>query len=466
ANPALEESEISSPAEESDFSAEAVDNTEASESFEFDEYLQSYIDDDPSAYQQNTGDNTESYRPEAIQQPSFHEFLDQQLQSLNLSNERQTTIALQIIGSLTDDGYLGRKPSAICDDLLLYHDLDVSPTEVLKLLTRIQTFDPPGIAAQDLQECLLLQLDRKIAEGDYQNDAQLADFILGRRIIAEHFELFSKKHYQKLLAQLEADEDEIRDALHEILRLNPKPASGFAPRNLGLAQDPGNAQIVIPDFVLLNNNREDGNSFELQLNQRRSPALRISHQYEKMLADYSSTPTNSTAPQSALRRETSQFIRDKIDAAQWFIDAIEQRRHTLLGVMSVILEYQRDFFLTGDQKRLRPMILKDIAEPLSLDISTISRVVNSKYVQTEYGTYLLKFFFSEGMLNDEGEEVSTKEIKNVLSEIIEAENKRKPLSDEQLQQSLSKQGYSIARRTVAKYREQLGLPVARLRKEM
>ena len=257
----------------------------------------------------------------------------------------------------------------------------------------------------------------------------------------------------KIIDRLEADEDEIRDALKEILRLNPKPASGFSSRGMG-----DKAQVVMPDFFVFNN---DG-QLELQLNQRRRPPLQVSVQYEKMLDEYKrKKEANTKKPDPA-----AQFIREKIDSAQWFIDAIKQRENTLMGVMTVLLEYQKDFFLTGDEKRLRPMILKDIADPLELDISTISRVVNSKYVQTEYGTFLLKFFFSEGMTNEDGEEISTKEVKNTLREIIDAEDKRKPLNDTKLQVALKEKGYAIARRTVAKYREQLGLPVARLRKEL
>lgn len=445
-NPALEEVTGETPNED-DFREPA---SEREDPYEFDEYIQGYIDDDPGSYQNRQSGEEEIYRPEAVQQQSFFEFLDRQLQSLDLKTERDRTIAEQLVGSLDDDGYLGRKLTAIADDLLLYNNLDVRQSELKTILAAIQELDPSGVAARDLRECLLIQLNRKIKEEDYQNDAQLADLFLARNIISEQFEAFSKKHYDKLIDRFEADEDEIRDALKEILRLNPKPASGFAPRGGSISQ------TVIPDFLVRNNN---GN-LELSLTQRRRPPLRLSRRYEKLLQEY------QKADKAGKSKDTVAFIKDKLDSARWFIEAIQQRQQTLEGVMYQIMGIQKDFFLTGDKKRLRPMILKDIAGPLGLDISTISRVVNSKYVQTEYGTFLLKTFFSEGMTNEEGEEVSTIQIKNVLQEIIAAEDKRKPLNDSKLQAALKEKGYPIARRTVAKYRESLGLPVARLRKEL
>lgn len=447
-NPALEEYAAKEQQEGENF--EAQENSQEGDTYEFDEYVQSYIDDDPGSYQNRLQGEEEEYRPEAVQQQSFFEFVERQLGNLDLKSERERTIAEQLVGSLDDDGYLNRKLTAISDDLLLYNDLDVSRSELQQMLKSIQGLEPPGVGARDLRECLLIQLNRKIDEEDYQNDAQLADYYLARRIIDEQFEAFSKKHYDKLIDKLEADEDEVRDALREILRLNPKPASGFAPRG-------GNpSQTVIPDFLVKNNN---GN-LELELAQRRRPPLRVSKRYEKLLRDY------TAAAKAGKDQDAIIFIKDKLDSAKWFIEAIQQRQRTLEGVMREIMRIQQDYFLTGDDKRLRPMILKDIAEPLGLDISTISRVVNSKYVQTEYGNFLLKKFFSEGMTNEDGEEVSTIEIKKVLGEIIAAEDKRKPFNDSQLQAALKEKGYAIARRTVAKYREQLGLPVARLRKEL
>lgn len=445
-NPALEEA-IGDNRNEEDTQEPEIQREDP---YEFDEYIQGYIDDDPGSYQNRQAGEEEVYRPEAVQQQSFFEFVERQIKSLDLKNERAETIASQIIGSLDDDGYLSRKLTAISDDLLLYRDLDVKLSELKDMLQAVQGLDPAGLAARDLRECLLIQLNRKIEEEDYQNDAQLADLFLARKIVDKHFEAFSKKHYDKLIEHYEADEDEVRDALKEILRLNPKPASGFTPRGGDLSQ------TVIPDFLITNN----GGILELTLAKRRRPPLRISRRYEKLLEEY------QQAAKSGKDKEAIIFIKDKLDSARWFLEAIQQRQQTLEGVMREIMRIQEQFFLSGDEKRLKPMILKDIAEPLNLDISTISRVVSSKYVQTEYGTFLLKKFFSEGMTNEDGEEVSTIQIKNVLKEIIAAEDKRKPLNDTKLQEALKEKGYPVARRTVAKYRDQLGLPVARLRKEL
>lgn len=451
-NPALEEGYTQGDEESGlDLSNE---NGETDERYEFEEYVQSYIDDDPGSYQQRQGQDEEVYRPEAVQEQSFFEFLEQQLRSLDFSTRKEAIIAQQLIGSLNDDGYLARKISAIADDLLLHYDLDVRRSEIEAVLESIQLLEPSGIGARDLRECLLIQLRRKIEDEDYQDHGQLADLVLAQRIITDYFDAFSKKHYDKIISRLDADKEEVRDALREVLRLNPKPASGFSSRG-----QEGKAQVVVPDFIVINK----GGELELQLTQRRRPPLRISKQYQAMLAAYSQREGKEPAKRAD---QASTFIQDKIESAQWFIAAIAQRRNTLEGVMSVLLNYQEAFFLTGDEKRLRPMILKDIAEPLGLDISTISRVASSKFVQTEYGTFPLKFFFSEGITNDEGEEISTKEVKNVLREIIQKEDKRKPLNDSKLQLALQEQGYPIARRTVAKYREQLGIPVARLRKEL
>ena len=332
ANPALEEEEATRNEEPREFET-STDGTESEERFEFDEYLQGYVEDDPITYPNGQAVDEEQYRPEAVQQQSFFEFLERQLPSLDLQSGKEQVIAEQLIGSLDDDGYLSRKISAIVDDLLLRSDIEVRRAEIEEVLQRIQRLDPPGVGARDLQECLSLQLNRKIEEEDYRNGAQLADLILAGRIIEEHFDAFSKKHYEKLIDQLGADEDEVRDALNEILRLNPKPASGFAAKG-------ENAQIVIPDFLVFNN----GGSLELQLNQRRQPNLRISSHYERMLDNYSQ---NGTAGQ---KRDTVQFIKDKIEAAEWFITAIRQRRDTLIGVMTVIINFQREFFLTGDEK--------------------------------------------------------------------------------------------------------------------
>lgn len=446
ANPALEE-DYSKTAEDDNSLEKEVEKQD--EELDFEDYFQSYIEDDPASYNQNNSE--EQYRPEATQQTSFLDYLEEQLQALSIRDERSQLIAEQLIGNINDDGYLGRKLSAIEDDLLLRYEMEVGQKQIETVLQSIQQLDPPGVGARDLQECLLLQLDRKIEDEDFQNDAQLADLVLAKQIISEQYEAFSKKHFDKIIERLAADEDEIRDALGEILRLNPKPASGFSGRS-----NTERSQPILPDFIVFN----QGDELELQLPKRRRAALRVSQQYEALLAAYQQKKKDQKTAETLL------FIKDKMEAAQWFIAAIQQRRDTLEGVMSVIMTYQRDYFLSGDEKKLRPMILKDIAGPLSLDISTISRVVSSKYVQTPYGTFSLKKFFSEGMLNEEGEEVSTTEIKTVLAEIIQAEDKKRPLNDTELQTALEAQGYPIARRTVAKYREQLNYPVARLRKEL
>ena len=325
--------------------------------------------------------------------------------------------------------------------------------QVLDVLKKVQTFEPAGIGAQDLQECLLLQLDRKIGSRDvtenYSED-DLRYLKLAYTIIDKYFEEFSKKHYNKLLRQLSLFRDDLRLATEEILKLNPKPGAVYAPSsNL-------KKQYIVPDFIIETKSGE----LELSLNNRNAPELRVNNQYKEMLSAYSANKKNKK------QREAAMFVKQKIDAARWFIDAIKQRQDTMMKTMYTIMQYQYDFFLTGDEKRLRPMILKDIAEITGLDISTVSRVANSKYVQTEFGTKRLKDFFSESLQTTTGEEVSTREVKKILTEIISTENKRKPLSDEKLKNMLQAKGYNIARRTVAKYREQLDIPVARLRKEI
>ncbi|MEM7571373.1 MAG: RNA polymerase factor sigma-54 [Bacteroidota bacterium] len=454
-NPALEEG-VSQ--DEDSRNEDILDFERAEErTYELDEYLQSYIEEDPSSYNQSS-ERTEpdTARAMAVEQQSFFEYLEQQLAGLDFQDEAERTLAAQIVGSIGDDGYLQRKPSAIADDLLLYHDLEFRQEEVLKMLQRIQRFDPPGVGAQDLRECLLIQLDLLIEQDELLSDAQLADMVLARRILREHFEAFSKKHYDKLLQKLEVDEDELRDALQEVLRLNPKPASAFGGNTSSTS-----SQAIIPDFVI---SKED-QQLELRLTARNAPQLRLNDHYQQLLADLRNR-RKEEAKLNKADREAARFIKEKTENARWFIDALQQRYQTLYSVMHQILRYQEGFFLSGDDKQLRPMILKDIAEPTGLDISTVSRVANSKFVQTEYGTFPLKYFFSEGMTNTDGEEISTIEVKNVLREIIAAEDKRKPLNDTKLQKVLAEKGYEIARRTVAKYREQLGLPVARLRKEL
>ena len=372
---------------------------------------------------------------------SFYEILEAQLGMLNLE-EKEYKIAEQVIGSIDEDGYLRRETSAIVDDLAFRQNIFTTDEEVEALIKRIQQFDPPGVAARTLQECLLLQLLRHKEEGKEVDVAIVA--------INKYFDEFTKKHYEKIQRGLNLNDDDLKDVMNQITRLNPKPGG-----NIG---GPNKAEsYVVPDFFIFNN----ASKLELTLNSKNAPELRISEGYRDMLKDY-----DRGTKKDRRQKEAVLFIKQKIDAAKWFIDAIKQRQHTLLSTMTAIMNHQYDFFLTGDETTLKPMILKDIAEKTGLDISTVSRVANSKFVQTEFGTYRLKFFFSESLTTDTGEEVSTREVKKILSDLIEYENKKKPLSDERLTELLQEKGYNIARRTVAKYREQLNIPVARLRKEL
>jgi RNA polymerase sigma-54 factor len=372
---------------------------------------------------------------------SFHEVLIEQLGMLKLSDDQQK-VAEQIVGSIDEDGYLRRETESISDDLAFRQNIHERPSEIEQLIRKIQLFDPPGIAARDLRECLLLQLQRK------QIHAQDPEIGTAIRILEKYFEEFTKKHYEKIQRALNLSDEELRDAIGQVLKLNPKPGGQVGEQNKG-------ETYMIPDFFIYNN----AGKLELTLNSRNAPDLRVSEGYRDMLRDY-----EKGSKRDKRQKEAVMFIKQKIDAAKWFIDAIKQRQNTLLVTMEAIMEHQREFFLTGDETSLKPMILKDIAQDTDLDISTVSRVANSKFVQTEFGTYRLKFFFSESLSTESGEEVSTREVKKILSDLVEAESKKKPLSDERLTELLQEKGYNIARRTVAKYREQLNIPVARLRK--
>jgi RNA polymerase sigma-54 factor len=379
---------------------------------------------------------------------SFYDSLLDQLGLLKL-DEKEHKIAEHIIGSIDEDGYLRRETAAIVDDLAFRQNISATEDELESLIKRIQQFDPPGVCARNLQECLLLQLQRKKDENHTteKNGKNIDTAILA---IQKYFDEFTKKHYEKIQRGLNLTDDELKDVMQQIIHLNPKPG--------GTVGDINKAEsYVVPDFFIFNN----GGKLELTLNSRNAPELRISEGYREMLKDY-----DRGAKKDRRQKEAVLFIKQKIDAAKWFIDAIKQRQHTLLSTMNAIMEHQREFFMTGDETTLKPMILKDIAEKTALDISTVSRVANSKFVQTEFGTYRLKFFFSESLSTDSGEEVSTREVKKILSDLIDNENKKKPLSDELLTELLQERGYNIARRTVAKYREQLNIPVARLRKEL
>lgn len=372
---------------------------------------------------------------------TFNEYLLGQLGMLTL-DEKERKIAEHLVGSIDDDGYLRRDTSSIVDDLAFRQNVDTTEAEIESILHLIQQFDPSGVGARDLQECLLIQLRKLKLEGKPVDKAIEA--------ISLYFDEFTKKHFEKIQRGLNLSDEELKEVINQIIRLNPKPGG-----NMGVSNKA--EHYVVPDFFVMNN----AGKLELTLNSKNAPDLRISEGYRDMLKEY-----DRGSKKDKRQKEAVLFIKQKIDAAKWFIDAIKQRQHTLTSVMQTILDYQYDFFLTGDETSLRPMILKDIAERTGLDISTVSRVANSKFVQTEFGTYRLKFFFSESLSTDSGEEVSTREVKKILSDLIEFENKKKPLSDEKLTDMLQEKGYNIARRTVAKYREQLNIPVARLRKEL
>ena len=452
-NPALELDEEKHEDEKDELKDEFSENGET----EYDEKSGSeeeYGNVDVSEYVHDGDDEVAEYKlrddnyPEDEQkqipfktETSFYEMLLLQLGLLKL-DEKEQKIAEQIVGSIDEDGYLRRETSAIVDDLAFRQNVFATEEEVESMIQRIQQFDPPGVAARDLQECLLLQLQRQKNEGKNADIALIA--------IKKYFDEFTKKHYEKIQRGLNIDEDELKKVMQQIIRLNPKPG--------GLIGGISKAEsYVVPDFFIFNNN----NKLELTLNSRNAPELRISEGYRDMMKEY-----DRGAKKDKRQKEAVIFIKQKIDAAKWFIDAIKQRQHTLLSTMTAIMNHQYEFFLTGDETNLRPMILKDIAEKTALDISTVSRVANSKFVQTEFGTYRLKFFFSESLSTDSGEEVSTREVKKILSNLIEGESKKHPLSDERLTELLQEKGYNIARRTVAKYREQLNIPVARLRKEL
>ena len=373
---------------------------------------------------------------------SLNEHLLQQLGLRDLP-EKEIKIAEYIIGNIDDDGYLRRDLGAIADDLVFQAGLDVEEKDIYPILQIIQDFEPYGVGARNLQECLLIQLQKK---------EQTPETRIAIRILTDYFEEFTRKHYDKILRGLTIDEATLKKAIREIMTLDPKPCSSW-----GNSIETAMSQIV-PDFIVENINGE----LVLSMNNRGIPDLRINREYAEMFQDYSGNKANQTSQM----KEAVQFVKQKLDSAQWFIDAIKQRQETLQRTMETIIILQRDFFLTGDEATLHPMILKDVAERAGFDISTISRVSNSKYVQTNFGIYPLKYFFSESMQTDSGEEISTREVKKIMKEHIDNEDKRKPLTDDELASVLKGKGYVIARRTIAKYREQLGIPVARLRKEI
>ena len=445
-NPILEEGREEDPDFDGDDPQETSADSEKEE-FSFEDYLQS--DDTPQyrlkASNYSKDDDRTAEIPFSIG-ISFRENLANQIGLRGLDEEKQS-LGNYILGNIDDDGYLRRDLENIVDDLAFSMNINTTEEELFNILRIIQEFDPPGVGARSLQECLLIQIDR-IIEGGRANDRMT----LSRKIIQHHFDEFTRKHYDKIQTRLNINDETLKNAIVEIIRLNPKPGGAYS--------DPmaKTSAHIIPDFVL----EEIDGELELSLNAKNAPDLRINQTYAKMLLAYNKERKN----QSKEKKEAASYVKQKIDSAKWFIDALQQRQHTLILTMNAILEFQRPYFETGDEMFLKPMILKNIAEKTELDISTISRVANSKYIQTYFGIFSLKYFFSEGLQTDSGEEVSTREIKKILQECISDEDKRKPMTDDKLAEILKDKGYLIARRTVAKYREQLSLPVARLRKEL
>ena len=369
----------------------------------------------------------------------MHEKLVSQI-SLRIKDEKHLVIAEQIIGNLDESGYLRRELFNIVDDLAFSQNILTTEKELEQVLLEVQELDPPGVGARDLKECLLIQLRKK----KKTISTKTAEVILEKC-----FESFKKKHYKKIEQKLDIDTTAIKEAMAEIVKLNPKPGNSLIDTTKSI-------QHITPDFTIT----ENEGALEVELNQRNAPQLKVSRDYVEMIKGYENAPKNKRDKEAVL------FIKQKVDAAKWFIEAVKQRQNTLLVTINAILEFQKEFFLSGDEKNLRPMILKDIASMVDMDISTISRVANSKHVATPYGTFLLKYFFSESLTTKSGEEVSTREVKTILNEAISKEDKTKPLTDEKLAELLKENGYLIARRTVAKYREQLNIPVARLRKQL
>ena len=438
-NPALEEGEDKDE-DELDDQEDEFDEKDSSED-EFD--ISDYISDDDNYKTQvnNTSKDDEEKSMPYSGDESFQERLSSQLHMLNLT-EKEFVIAETLIGNLDDSGYLNRDTESIVDDLAFSANITTTAEEIEVVLRLIQDLDPAGIGARDLRECLLIQIKRR-------QDGNISRYT-ARKILEDYFEEFTKKHYDRIKKKLEIDDHDLKDAIDEIIKLNPKPGGS-------MKESTGNYQHIVPDFLIT----ENEGKLHLTINGRNAPELKVSHAYKNMLKSYAEGAKTTKSDKEAVT-----FVKQKLDSAKWFIDAIKQRQNTLLLTMDAIMKYQKAYFETGDETMLKPMILKDIAEMVNLDISTISRVANSKHVQTSYGVIPLKFFFSESMSTDSGEEVSTRQVKKILSEAIEGEEKRKPLTDEKLTTLLKEKGYNIARRTVAKYREQLNIPVARLRKEL
>jgi RNA polymerase sigma-54 factor len=429
-NPVLEEDLEVKKDEDEEKKEVSIDQYDTDDAPNYKSYANNYSQEEQSR---------PAYIPDSL---SFHEYLEEQLGYKDL-DDRQRALAEYLIGSLDDDGYLRRELEFLVDDIAFTTGMETTVDELEQILKVVQELEPAGVGARTLQECLLLQIN------DDEPDPVRKS---ARIVLSNHFNEFTKKHYEKLMSRLGISIDDFRDIIDEITRLTPRPGSMYSG---GAA---GGASQITPDFLLDYQNGK----FDLQLSYSNVPEVKISNKYISMLKEMSAKGDRQTESD----KETVQFVKHKIDSAKWFISAIKQRHNTLMQTMRAILDYQRDYFTDGDPSKLRPMILKDIADRTGLDVSTISRVVNSKYIQTHFGIFSLKTLFSEAMMTDSGEEVSSHEIKQILSECIAGEDKRKPLTDETLMEILNDKGYQIARRTVAKYREMLGIPVARLRKEL
>ncbi len=443
-NPALEEGSEESEQTDDEQSEDQQEEQDTDNKEEEEIDLSDYFDDDDIPdyklrVNNHSADDEERDTPLGAGR-TFQDLLFAQLGMTEL-DEEQRLLAEYLIGNLDENGYLRRELAAVANDLAFSMNISVTVPDLEEVLAVIQELDPPGVGARDLRECLLIQIRR--------SEVRNADTIMAEKVLVKYFEEFTKKHYEKIAKRLDIEEAELKPAIDLILHLNPKPGNS-------MIEAARTVQHIVPDFLLISEDEE----LKLTLNARNAPELRISREYREMMQHYAKAKVKDAKEKEALL-----FVKQKIDSAKWFIDAIRQRNDTLLYCMQAIVNYQKEFFLSGDETKLKPMILKDIADMVGMDISTISRVANSKHIQTTFGTYLLKYFFSESLSTDDGEEVSSREVKQILKDAIEAEQKRKPLTDEKLMELLNEKGYNIARRTVAKYREQLGIPVARLRKE-
>lgn len=450
-NPVLDEGENSDDEEikEENQEEEYEDEiTEAQKEFDY----SAYDDDETPAYKlhaNNRSKDDEVFEIPISSSATFHEMLETQL-GFRILGKDQVTITKNLIGNLDDAGYLRRDLAAIVDDIAFSSNITTNEAELESLLKIIQELDPPGVGARTLQECLLLQLERK--------EHETIEIALAKYILNYFFIEFTRKLYDKIQKDLQIDQHDLRAALDEILKLNPKPGNSMSPESFGASVSDEGVMQIVPDFVITS----DGKDLELTLNSRNMPELKVNRRYSEMLEEFE----RNKKKQGKADKEAMLFVKQKLESAHWFIEMLRQRSNTLKNTMESIMNHQREYFLVGDETKLKPMILKDIADKTGYDISTVSRVSNSKYVQTPYGTFLLKSFFNESIATESGEEVSSREVKKILQDIIEAEDKKSPATDEEIMKALNEKGYKLARRTVAKYREMLNIPVARLRKEL